>query len=64
MPGITTGRKVLITALTKIVNSSEASIDQKLEACKILAALQSKSKTEQPKKEEKRKKETGSKLLG
>ena len=64
MPRLKTGRRVMVAALTEIMTNPEASIDQKLEACKILAGLQPKPKTKPPKKEEKRKKETGSKLLG
>jgi hypothetical protein len=62
MPRLKTGRRALIATLTEIMTSSQSSIEQKLEACKILAGLQLKPKTDQPKKEGK--KEPSSKLLG
>ncbi len=64
MPRLKTGRRVMVAALTEIMTNPEASIDQKLEACKILAGLQPKPKTEPPKKEKEKQKQPSSKLLG
>lgn len=40
MPRAKTGKKILIATLSEIMTNPEASVQEKLEACRILAGLQ------------------------
>ncbi len=63
MPRTLTGRRVMIATLNEIMTNPLSTIDQKLEACKILAGLQPKPKQKTEVKEPEKNKPKTSKLL-